>query len=43
MIETDGSKYVGQWKNSMKNGRGQLTSAAGAIKSGNWVNDKFIS
>ena len=42
MIEPDGSKYEGNWKNDMRNGKGQFTSVAGAITKGNWADNKFI-
>ncbi len=40
---TDGSKYEGQFKKGMKNGKGKYTHPDGHIhKEGIWRDDKFV-
>ena len=39
-IFPDGSKYIGQWKNYMRDGIGEMFYQAGAVYSGSWKNDK---
>ena len=39
-IWTDGSKYVGNWKDDMANGRGRLIHGDGDSYEGEWQNDK---
>lgn len=39
-IWTDGSKYEGQWRNDMANGRGRLIHSDGDVYIGEWLNDK---
>ena len=36
----DGSKYEGQWKRDMANGKGRLIHADGDVYEGDWCNDK---
>ena len=38
---TDGSIYLGDWKDNNKHGQGKLTYANGGIYEGNWENDKL--
>ncbi len=38
---SDGSVYVGEWKNSMRNGRGTYTCPSGTMYAGQWKNDRF--
>ena len=39
MMYPDGSKYVGQWKEGMKNGRGVYDYANGDKYEGGWLDD----
>ena len=39
---SDGSKYVGEWKNNEKNGQGIYTFPSGDENVGEWKNDVFI-
>jgi hypothetical protein len=42
-IYEDGTRYIGQWANGQRNGRGVLFAETGEIlKQGKWFNDKFI-
>ena len=39
--DTDGTKYVGEWKNEMMHGHGTLIYSQGAIWIGEWQNNKM--
>lgn len=39
-IWADGSKYVGEWKNSKRHGFGKYYYTSGSIYEGNWSDDK---
>ena len=42
-INQDGSYYIGQWKNSLKHGKGIIYNSKKEIeKKGKWINDNFI-
>jgi len=36
----NGNKYMGEWKNNMKNGQGVMTYANGEKYEGEWKDDK---
>ena len=38
----DGEKYVGQWKDGERNGRGSLAFTDGKIEKGIWKNGKLV-
>ena len=38
---SDGSKYVGEWKNGKKHGKGTLTHLDGEKYVGGWKDDKY--
>ena len=40
--EWEGDKYVGEWKDGLKNGRGTYTYADGTVDKGLWKNDEFL-
>lgn len=40
-IHTDGSKYIGQFKNGLSEGQGQLILSNGEKYVGNFKNNKF--
>ena len=42
MIWSDGSKYIGQWKDSIPNGEGTYTFADGKIDKGIWKKGELI-
>ena len=39
---SDGSKYVGEWKNSKENGQGTYTYADGTVEKGIWENGELV-
>ena len=41
-MEWDGNVYVGEFKDDKRHGKGTLTTKNGVVKSGQWINDKFI-
>ena len=41
-ISSNGSKYVGEWKNDQRHGQGTYTYADGTIKKGLWGDGEFI-
>jgi hypothetical protein len=41
-IINDGDKYVGEWKDGLRNGQGTYTDADGTIDKGLWENDEFL-
>ena len=42
VINSDGSKYMGEFKNDMRHGDGMLVKANGSIQAGKWAQDNFI-
>ena len=42
IIFSDGSKYVGEWKNRKWHGQGTYTFADGSVKEGIWENGDFL-
>ena len=40
--EWEGSKYVGEYKDGKRNGKGTYTKADGTVYKGLWENDRFI-
>ena len=41
MVWTDGSKYMGQWKNGIQNGYGKMIFPSGVVKEGYFDNNIF--
>ena len=39
---TNGSKYVGEYKDDKRNGNGTYTWASGKVKSGIWADDEYL-
>ena len=39
-VWSDGSKYVGYWKNDQAHGKGRLIHVDGDVYEGNWIKDK---
>jgi len=39
---SDGRKYVGSWKNGLRNGYGEFYFPDGWVDKGQWKDDKFI-
>lgn len=40
-IFSNGSKYVGEFKNKWRHGQGTHTPVTGTVKRGEWINDKY--
>ena len=42
-IWENGNYYIGQWKNSLRNGKGTMYYSNGKIKhEGDWINGEFV-
>lgn len=41
IVWSNGSVYIGWWRDDMANGEGQLTHNNGEMYKGNWENDRY--
>jgi len=41
MIWTDGSTYIGEWKNGIQHGQGKMVFCNGTVKEGKFENNIF--
>ena len=41
-MKWDGNVYVGEFEDDKRHGKGTLTTKNRLVKSGQWINDKFI-